>query len=89
MYQALANKYFIETNTSVDKITVIKVQINCNSNRKIKGCDLCKSLFLFLDTNNSMAAKEISNIKGSSGRSVPRDEEKLYSTDHGIEASSR
>src|SRR4030095_6486457 len=88
-YQHLAIRNFNEINQSVEKSTVTIIQPKLQSKIPIKGCFVFERVSEGLRMTYAKNKTVVSHMIGSSGRSVARDELKLYSIDHGKEKMSR
>jgi len=88
-YQHLASRNFNEINQSVEKSTVTIIQPKLQSKMPIKGCFVLERVSEGLRMTYAKNKTVVSHMIGSSGRSVARDELKLYSIDHGKEKMSR
>ena len=88
-YQHLARKNFNEISQSVEKRTVTITHTKLQSNKAIKGCFVFERISEGPAKTYARNKAVVSHISGSSGRSVDKDELKLYSTDHGKVKISR
>ena len=88
-YQHLASRNFNEISQSVEKGTVTIIQAKLQNKRTTKGCFVFEKISEGLKKKCARNKTVVSHIIGSSGRSVARDELKLYSIDHGKEKMSR
>src|SRR5689334_5653758 len=88
-YQDLAKKNFNEMTQSVEKGIVTSIHVKLNKSKTTNGCLILTKISEGLEAKYARNKAVVSHMIGSSGRSVERDELKLYSIDHGRENISR